>query len=34
MKQRNLNFLTDACKILDVWILCHAVLRGDQETKG
>lgn len=28
------EFSTDACKILDAWILCHTVLCGDQETKG
>lgn len=34
MQQRNLNFLTDAYKISDARILCHAVLSGDQETQG
>lgn len=34
MLKGNLNFLTDAYKILVVWIPCHAALCGDQETKG
>lgn len=34
LQSRHLNFPTDACKISAARILCHAVLCGDQETKG